>query len=109
LRNLVESVLDNDNECSNFSEDEIESEVSCMGNDNESSEGKKMTTHQALLNMSELRRRKNRVTGSGPTLTTILLSTPLLKTMEFVMTYCQNLKQSHHLNSVFFRIYGTFV
>jgi hypothetical protein len=30
LRNLVESVLDNDNECSHFSEDEVEFEVSCM-------------------------------------------------------------------------------
>jgi hypothetical protein len=34
--------------------------------------------------------KKNRVTGIGPKLATILLSTPLLKTVEFVMTYCQN-------------------
>jgi hypothetical protein len=43
LRNLVGSVLDNNNECSDFSEDEIESEVSCMGSDessDEDSEGK---------------------------------------------------------------------
>jgi hypothetical protein len=38
LRNLVESLLDDDNECSDFSEDEIESEVICMGSDDESSE-----------------------------------------------------------------------
>jgi hypothetical protein len=38
LRNLVVSVLDNDNECSDFSEDEIESEISCMGSDDKSSE-----------------------------------------------------------------------
>jgi hypothetical protein len=38
LTNLVESVLDSDNECSDFSEDETESEVSSIGNDNESSE-----------------------------------------------------------------------
>jgi hypothetical protein len=60
-----------------------------------------MMTGQALLNVFELRRRKNRVTGSGPKLTTILLSTPLPKPVEFVMTYCQNLKQNHHLNSLF--------
>jgi hypothetical protein len=40
------------------------------------------------------------VTESGPKLTTILLSTHLLKTVEFVMT-CQNLKQNRHLNSAF--------
>jgi hypothetical protein len=38
LRNRVESVLDRDNECSDFSEDEIESEVSSTGNNDESSE-----------------------------------------------------------------------
>jgi hypothetical protein len=38
LRNCVESVLDRDNECSDFSEDETESEVSSIGNDDESSE-----------------------------------------------------------------------
>jgi hypothetical protein len=39
LRNLVEkSVLESDNECSDFSEDETESEVSCIGSDVESSE-----------------------------------------------------------------------
>jgi hypothetical protein len=38
LRNLVESVLDSDNECRDFSEDETESEVSSIGSDNESSE-----------------------------------------------------------------------
>jgi hypothetical protein len=38
LRNLVESVLDNDNEYSDFSEDETESEVSSIGSDIESSE-----------------------------------------------------------------------
>jgi hypothetical protein len=38
LRNLVEIVLDSDNECSDFSEDETESEVSSIGSDNESSE-----------------------------------------------------------------------
>jgi hypothetical protein len=38
LRNLVESVLDSDNECSIFSEDETESEESSSGSDNESSE-----------------------------------------------------------------------
>jgi hypothetical protein len=38
LRNHVESVLDRDNECSDFSEDETESEVSSIGNDDESSE-----------------------------------------------------------------------
>jgi hypothetical protein len=87
-----------------------ESEVNSSGSDDESGkEDEKMMTRLALLNMFELRRRKNRVTGSGPKLTTILLSTPLSKTVEFVMTYCQNLKQNHHLNSLFFTIYGTFV
>jgi hypothetical protein len=38
LRNPIESVLDRDNECSDFSEDETESEVSSIGSDNESSE-----------------------------------------------------------------------
>jgi hypothetical protein len=38
LRNLVESVLDSDNECRDFSEDETESEVSSIGSDDESSE-----------------------------------------------------------------------
>jgi hypothetical protein len=38
LRNLVESVLDSDNECSDFSEDETESEESSSGSDDESSE-----------------------------------------------------------------------
>jgi hypothetical protein len=39
LRNLVEkSVLDSDNECSDFSEDETESEVNYIGSDNESNE-----------------------------------------------------------------------
>jgi hypothetical protein len=38
LRNRVESVLDRDNECTDFSEDETESEVSSIGNDDESSE-----------------------------------------------------------------------
>jgi hypothetical protein len=107
LRNLVESVLDSDNECSGFAEDETESEVSFSGSDESSEEivrevMKKMMTRQTLLNVFELQRRKNRVTGSGPELTTILLSTPLPKTVEFVMTYCQNLKQNHHLNSCFF-------
>jgi hypothetical protein len=37
LRNLVESVSDSDNECSDFSEDETESEVSSIGSDDESS------------------------------------------------------------------------
>jgi hypothetical protein len=37
LRNRVESVLDRDNECSDFYEDETESEVSSIGNDDESS------------------------------------------------------------------------
>jgi hypothetical protein len=69
---------------------------------------KKIMTRRAHLNMFELRRRKDKVTGSGQKLATILLSTPSLKTVEFVMTYCQNLKQNHHLNSLFFRIYGTF-
>jgi hypothetical protein len=31
-----------------------------------------MMTRQALLNVFELRRRKNKVTGSGPKLTTII-------------------------------------
>jgi hypothetical protein len=38
LRNLIESVFDSDNECSNFSEDETEPEVSSIGSDVESSE-----------------------------------------------------------------------
>jgi hypothetical protein len=38
LRNRVESVLDSDNECSNFSEDETESEISFIGSDDKSSE-----------------------------------------------------------------------
>jgi hypothetical protein len=38
LRNLVESVLDSDNECSDLSEDETESEVSFIGSDDKSSE-----------------------------------------------------------------------
>jgi hypothetical protein len=38
LRNLVESVLDSDNECSDFCKDETESEESSSGNDDESSE-----------------------------------------------------------------------
>jgi hypothetical protein len=38
LRNRVESVLDRDNECSDFYEDETESEVSSIGSDDESSE-----------------------------------------------------------------------
>jgi hypothetical protein len=33
---------------------------------------------------------------------------PLPKTLVFVMMYSQNLKQNHHLNSLFFRLYGTF-
>jgi hypothetical protein len=37
LRNLVESVLDSGNDCSDISEDETESEESSSGNDNESS------------------------------------------------------------------------
>jgi hypothetical protein len=36
LRNCVESILYRDNECSDFSEDEIESEVSSVGSDDES-------------------------------------------------------------------------
>jgi SNF2 family DNA or RNA helicase len=89
-----------------------ESEVSSIGNDDESGDedsDEKMMTRRALVNVFELRRRKNRVSGSGPKLTIILLSTPLPKTVESVMTYCQNLKQNHHLNSLFFRICGTFV
>jgi hypothetical protein len=38
LKNRVESVLDRDNECSDFSEDETESQVSSIGNDDESSD-----------------------------------------------------------------------
>jgi hypothetical protein len=38
LRNLVDSVSDSDNECSDFSEVEIESEESSSGSDDESSE-----------------------------------------------------------------------
>jgi hypothetical protein len=39
LRNLVEkSVLESDNECSDFSEDEAESEVNSIGSDDESNE-----------------------------------------------------------------------
>jgi hypothetical protein len=38
LRNLVESVLDSDNECRDFSEYETESEVSSIGSDDESGE-----------------------------------------------------------------------
>jgi hypothetical protein len=39
LRNLVEkSVLDSDNECSDFSEDETESEVNSICSDDESNE-----------------------------------------------------------------------
>jgi hypothetical protein len=101
LRNFVESVLDSDNECSDFSEDETESEVSSIGSDDSSEEDSdEKMTRQALLNMFELQHRKNRVTGSGPKLTTIL-STSLPKTVEFVMTYCQILKQNHHLNTIF--------
>jgi hypothetical protein len=83
-----------------------QSEESSTGSDKESSEEdceenekKKKMMHQALLNVFELRCRKNRVTGSEPKLTTILLSTPLPKRVEFVMTYCQNMKQNHLLNS----------
>jgi hypothetical protein len=57
LRNRVESVLDRDNECSDFSEDESESEVSSIGSDDESSEedsDEKMMTCQALLNVFKL-------------------------------------------------------
>jgi hypothetical protein len=39
LRNLVEkSVLESDNECRDFSEDETESEVNSIGSDDESNE-----------------------------------------------------------------------
>jgi hypothetical protein len=39
LKNLVEKcVLDNDNKCSDFSEDETESEVNSIGSDDESNE-----------------------------------------------------------------------
>jgi hypothetical protein len=54
LRNLVESVLDSDNECCNFSEGETEPEGSSSRSDDESSEensgesDEKMTTCQAL-------------------------------------------------------------
>jgi hypothetical protein len=51
LRNHVESVLERDNECSDFSEDETKSEVSSIGNVDESSEedgDEKMMTRQAL-------------------------------------------------------------
>jgi hypothetical protein len=60
FRNCVESVLDRDNECSDFSEDETESEVSSIGNDDESSDedsDEKMMTRRALLNVFELQRR----------------------------------------------------
>jgi hypothetical protein len=98
LRNRVESVLDRDNESSDFSEDETESEVSSIGNDNESSDE---DSDEKMMTCSNYNAEKNRVTGSGPKLT-ILLSTPLPKTVEFVMIYCQNMKQNHHLNSLFF-------
>jgi hypothetical protein len=42
---------------SDFSEDETEGEVRSIGNDDESSD--KVMTRQALLNVFELRRRKN--------------------------------------------------
>jgi hypothetical protein len=39
LRNLIEkSDLESDNECSDFSEDEIESELNSIGGDDESTE-----------------------------------------------------------------------
>jgi hypothetical protein len=39
LRNLVEkSVLESDNECSDFSKDETKSEVNSVGSDDESNE-----------------------------------------------------------------------
>jgi hypothetical protein len=38
LRIIIESVLDSDNECSDFSEDKTESEESSSGSDDESSE-----------------------------------------------------------------------
>jgi hypothetical protein len=74
LRNCVESVLDRDNECSDFSEDETKSEVSSIGNDDKSSDKDSDENDYALgpLNVFELQRRKNRLTGSGPKLTTIL-------------------------------------
>jgi hypothetical protein len=64
LRNLVESVLESDNEYSDFSENETESEESSTVSDNESSEedseeNEKMMTCQALLNVFEIRLRKN--------------------------------------------------
>jgi hypothetical protein len=101
-----------DNECSDFSEDETKSEVSSVGSDDQSSEEDSDEKNYDAPGPSKSVRpttQKNRVTGSGPKLATILLSTPLPKTVEVVMTSCQNLKQNHHLNSPSFRIYGTFV
>jgi hypothetical protein len=75
LRNLVESVLDSDNECSHFSEDETECEVSSIGNDDKSSEEDSDEKNDAAPGPSKRGRtttQKNRVTGSGPKLTTIL-------------------------------------
>jgi hypothetical protein len=113
LRNRVESVLDRDNECSDFSEDETESEVSSVGNDDESSDKdsdrKNDDAPGPCKHVRTMTQKKNRVTESVPKLTTILLPTPLPQKVEFVMAYCQNLKQNHHLNSLFCRICGTFV
>jgi hypothetical protein len=54
LRNIVESVLDSDNECSDFSVDQTQSEESSSGSDEESGkEDEKMMTRQALLNTQQ--------------------------------------------------------
>jgi hypothetical protein len=61
LRKRVGSVLDSVNECSDFSEDETESEVSSVGTDNESSDEdseENMMTFRALLNVFKLTTQK---------------------------------------------------
>jgi hypothetical protein len=67
--------FDSDNECRDFSEDETESEVSSIGSDDESSEEDSDEKNDDAPGPSKRVRtmtQLNRVTGSGPKLTTIL-------------------------------------
>jgi hypothetical protein len=106
LRNVVES----DNECSDFSVDETESEESSSGSDYESSEQSDEKNDNVPGPSKHIRTttQKKQSDWKWTKLTTVLLSTPLPKTVEFVITHSSK-SEAEPPSELFFKIYGTFV
>jgi hypothetical protein len=112
LRNRVESVLDRDNECNDFSDNETGSEVSSVGSNDESSEEDSDEKNDDAPGPSKRVQTTTQKKHSDWTWTKTdnnPLIWPFTENSGICDDLLPNFKQNHHLNSLFFRIYGTFV